>query len=1074
MKKFCLHRYVVKNYHLPFFKFLFIGIMLFIALGANAQKKVTGIVRDSSGTLLEGVTIMEKTTSNAVLSSRDGRYEITIANPNGELVFSGIGYQDISIAIQNRAEIDVVMRVAETKLDEVVVIGYGSQSREKLTTAVSKLDNKVLQNATFTNLGSALGGNIPGLQVMSVSGGQPGAAPRIILRGGTSINNPNGAAPLYIIDGVIRPNGLNDINAFSVESIQVLKDAAATAIYGARGSNGVVIVTTKSGRSGRTSIGYTFNGSLGKPSRLMEYANAHDYIYYNRLGTQAAAEYTPVLATRLGQANASGTGNDLTKSTPYTVMYLTPENQHKLQEGWKSMPDPLDPTKTIIYAETNYQDLIYRDAHTFDHYLDASGGNDKGSFYAGLGYTKAEGTATITNYNRLSFNFNGSYKVFDNFRVNAGIQYTNRDNKTIANLANVFYRSASLPGTAKYKFEDGTMAPGQNQSIGNPDYYFKGKYASQGKTEFETATYLLGAKWDITKKIAFEPLLSLNRDNAPSYSFQPAALLNGIGPMVTTRAASSSITRNSQYMADALLTYRDNFAGKHNLEAKAGFSHFYRRNTFFSANGQNAATDLIPTLNGSALPTLVNSTISDLAIQSLFSRINYDYEGKYLLSLNARYDGASNLGENNKFGFFPGVSVGWNVDKEAFFSGLAKILQLKLRASYGINGNISMLTDFQPYGSYITTGGLYGGQSIVRAADLPNQDLQWERSKTLDIGADIGFFNGRASIIFDYYDRRTDNLLTTVSLPASTGFPSIFTNLGNLQNKGFEIEVNGNVLDPSSAFKWNVSINAAKTSRKILQLPNNGVERNRVGGEYLWDPSKGAYAYLGGTQEGGRIGDMFAYKQLGVYATDEEAAKAIPDRVPTNVNKFKRGGDVIWQDTDGNGYIDSRDRVYIGNPYPTWTGGFNNYFTYKGFGLNIRTDFTTGNTIYNYPAAIANAQAQGDALPLKSYIDKMWKKQGDVTNTPRYVWQDQPSNIFRGNSNYYEKGDFFCIRQVAVSYTFPSFINKVNLKNLRIYFSGNNLHYFTAFTGINPEDGGQDNGHYPITKTYTLGISASF
>lgn len=1049
-------------------------LCLFIVfVPATLFSQVTGTVKDTKGTLIEGVTVTQKGADVVVITDGNGKYVINTTDQNAILVFTSSGYVAQEVNVNNRSIVDVILEENISKLEEVVVIGYGSQSREKMTTAVAKLDNKVLQNTTYTNVGSALQGNIAGLQVLSTGGGQPGAAPRIILRGGTSILNPNGAAPLYIIDGVIRPNGLNDINAFAIESVQVLKDAASTAIYGARGSNGVVIVTTKSGKPNKTAVSYSFNGSVGQPSRLMQYANAHDYIYYNRLGVKAAAEYRSELLPRLTQANATGTGNNLTNNTAYTTMYLTPENQHKLQEGWKSMADPIDPSKTLIYAETNYQDLIYRNAYTQDHYLDASGGNDKGAFYAGLGYTKSDGTATITDYNRLSFNLNASYKLRENFRINGLVQYTNRNNRTVSSLANLFYRSASLPGSAKYKFEDGTIAPGQNQSIGNPDYYFKGPYAPQGNTEFETSTLLLGAKWNILDNLVFEPLLSLNRDNAPSYSFQPAAMLNGIGPLVTTRNSSSSTARNTQYQTDGVLTYSNIFTAKHTVEIKGGFSHYFRRNTNLSASGQNAATDLIPTLNSAATPTAVNSTISDLKIQSLFSRLNYDYLGKYLLSINARYDGASNLGENNKFGFFPGVSVGWNLDKEEFFNSIARILQVKLRASYGVNGNISGLGDFQPDGSYITTGGRYGGQSIIRADVLPNQDLKWERSKTLDIGADIGFFNGRASIIFDVYNRITDDLLTTVSLPASTGFSTVFTNLGSLQNKGLEIELNGNVFPSSSSFKWNVSFNAGYTEHKILKLPDNGIPNNRIGGEYVWDPSKGEYAYLGGLQEGGRIGDMFSYKQIGIYTTDEEAAKAIPDRVPSTLNKFKRGGDVIWADLDGSGFIDNKDRIYVGNPYPKWTGGFNNYFTYKGVGLSIRTDFTVGNTIYHYPAVLANSQAQGDALPLQSFIDNMWKKQGDVTNTPRYVWQDQPLNIFRGNNNYYERGDFLCLRQVALSYIFPRFINKIHLNNLKVFVSGNNLHYFTKFSGINPEDGGQDNGHYPVTRTFTLGISAT-
>ena len=1058
---------------------IFIFLFLFSLVQAFAQTKVTGTITDSKGAGLSGVTVSEKNRNNTTTTDDGGNFALTVTDRAATLVVSYVGFAGQEVSMRGRNSVSIVLEENDSKLSEVVVIGYGSQSRQKLTTSIAKLDTRALENLAFANVGNALQGSITGLQVQQNGGGQPGAAPRIILRGGTSINNPNGAAPLYIVDGVIRPNGLNDINSSSIESMQVLKDAASTAIYGARSSNGVVIVTTRSGRPNKTKIGYSFNGGIAKPSRLLEYANAHDYIYYNRLGVQAAGYYNPSLLSRLTQANGSGTGNNLTNATGFTTMFLTPANQHKLAEGWQSMPDPIDPTQTIIYDETNYQDLIYRDAFTHDHYLDMAGGTDRGTFYAGLGYISSQGTATITEYNRVSFNMNGSYKVKDNLNVFGRLAYSNRTNKVVANLANLFYRSASLPGTAKYKFEDGTMAPGQNSSIGNPDYYFKGPYAPQGETEFETITISLGAKWNILRELAFEPLLSVNRDDNPIYSFQPAALLNGPGTLITTRTATSSVARNTQYQADAVLTYNHLFGTKHNVEAKAGYSHYYRKNTSLSGTGQNAVTDIIPTLNASGTFTALSSSISPLIISGVFSRINYDYDGKYLLSLNARYDGASNLGENQKFGFFPGISAGWNIDRENFFQNLISrnLLQLKIRASYGINGNISGLGDFQPDGSYTTTG-LYGGASAIRAGDIPNQDLKWEQSKTFDIGADIGLFNNRISMILDYYVRRTDDLLTTVSLPGSTGFTSIFTNNGSLENKGYEIELNIDVLPGTSSLKWTTSFNAAHTSRKIVKLPYNGVPRNRQGGFYVWDPNIGAYDYLGGLQEGGRIGDMYSYKQIGIYATDGEAAKAIPDMVPTATNKTKFGGDAIWADMDNNGLIDSRDMVYVGNPYPVWTGGFHNYFRFKGFGLNIRTDFGLGNTIFNYPAVIANGQAQGDALPFKSYIDQMWKKQGDVTKYSRYTWQDQSANIFRGglgSSVYYEKGDFLCLREVSLSYVVPeSIVRKAHLSNVRVNVSGSNLYYFTSFSGLNPEDGGMDNGHYPISRTLSLGLNVTF
>jgi len=1056
-------------------------------------KTVTGTVKDQSGMPLPGVTVRIKGTTTAVASNTDGKFKITVPDESSILVFTFVGYRTQEIAVSGKSTIDITLLEDAAKLNEVVVIGYGSQSREKLTTSVSKLDARVLDNVTFTNVGSALEGNISGLQVQSSGGGQPGATPRIVLRGGTSINNPNNANPLYIVDGVIRPNStfLNDINSASIESVQVLKDAASTAIYGARGSNGVVIVTTKSGKSGQTRVSYNFNGSASNATRLQKYANAHDYIYWNRLGVVAASFYQTNPSTylsKLGSITAYGTGNDLTNNTPYTTQYLTTANQHKLNEGWQSMADPTDPTQTIIYDDHDFQNTLYRTGKTNDHYLDIAGGGDKATFYAGLGYTDAEGAAIETNYKRLSININGSYKVNDNLNFFGRLSYTNRTWRQVASLANEFYRSASLPHSAKMTFEDGTYAPGQNSSIGNPLYYYTGQYAPQGSSGDEMTTISLGSKWNIVKGLSFDPQLSLFRENSPSYSFQPAAYLNGIlSPMVTTRNQSTSNPTVRQYQADAVLTYVHTFAAKHNLEVKGGFSHYYRENTTFTANATGAPTDLIPTLNSGGIASTITGSVSPLVIQSLFSRINYDYDGKYLLSANFRYDGASNLGNDHKFGFFPGISAGWNVHKEKFFEDLIsdKILQLKIRASYGVNGNISALGDFQPQGSFGTTIGTttnYTGAPIVIAGSIPNQDLKWEQSKTFDIGADIGLLNGRVGIVFDYYNRKTDDLLTTVSLPASTGFTSIFTNNGSLQNKGLELELNVDVLSPQSKLKWNTSFNIAKTSRKILKLPYNGVLNNRQGGFQVWDAASNSYVYKGGTQEGGTPGDLYAYHELGIYPTDAAAANAPIDKQAPSAIKTRFGGDVIWDDLDKNGIIDSRDLVYVGSPYPTLSGGFNNYFTYKNWGLNIRTDFTTGNTIWNYPAVIANAQAQGDASPLQSYIDKMWKKQGDVTMVPRYVWQDQPYNIFRnnvngvplGNSTYYEKGDFLCLRQISVSYKLPTeMMKKIGLTGAKINLTGYNLHYFTSFTGLNPEDGGMDNGHYPIVRTFTLGVNIS-
>lgn len=1033
--------------------------------------QVRGKVWNERGEPIPGVTVTLQGSTGSVIANEQGEYRIT-APRDGQLVFTYVGFDPQTVAIDGRSEINVTM-IGGEELEEVLVIGYGTQTREKLTTAVSRLDSRVLENVPFTNASAALQGQIPGLRVQTTSG-QPGAASRIILRGGTSIGSPNGSAPLYIVDGVIRGQGLNDINADDIETMQVLKDAAATAIYGARGSNGVIIVTTKSGKPGRTNISYGYDLAAANATRLMEYASARDYIHHGRIGVAWAALKNPSIGARNNMAGGHGIGNDLTSNTAYTTMYLTDDNKHKLDEGWESMPDPLDPSKTIIFKETIYQDLIYQTGHTHNHNVNVSGGTDRATFNAGVGYILGEGTAIETDYKRLSLNMNSTLKVYDNLDVTGRMLYSTRSWSQVPSIANTFYRAASLPGTAKYMFEDGALAPGQNRSIGNPHYHLRGPHAPQGANSVNGLTMGLSGKWQIMEGLVFEPIVSLVSNSSDAYSFNPT-YLNGVGALVDSRTASSGYSKTTQWQADAVMTYTKTFGFGHNLEAKAGFAHFSRNNLGISAAGRDAATDLIPTLNAAPTPTSVGGSITDLVIQGGFSRINYDYQSKYMVSLNARYDGASNLGADHRFGFFPGISVGWNLHKEDFWGVFPEnLIDFKLRGSYGVNGNISGLGDFTAQGLYSVTT-RYDGLSAIMTSTIPNSNLMWEQSKTLDVGFDLGLFGRRITAIFDYYDRKTENLLTNANLPPSSGHSSILTNLGTLQNRGVEVELSARVLPAASAVQWDLGVNAGYTIPKILKLPDNGIENNRIGGFNVWDPATGDYAWLGGAQEGGRLGDMYGYQFQGVFATDEEAwSRGVLDEVVGGTNKTQYGGDAYFADIDGNGVINSFDRVYLGNPYPTWTGGVNNYLSYKGFSFAVRLDYMLGHTVYNYAKYFADAQLQGDALPTKDYFDKMWKQPGDITDQPRYIWQNQQSNL-RPSSQFHQRGDFLALREMTLGYNLPeAWVKRIGLSNTRLNLTGNNLHYFTKYVGPVPEEGGRDNGHYPIPRTFSLGLRVGF
>jgi len=1053
-----------------FYKSTLTFFLFILANFAFAQSPIKGRVTDESGAPLSGVTVTEKGTTNATATDDGGAYTLTVRSNAAILVFNYIGKQLKELPVAGQTTINATLVADDNKVDEVVVIGYGTQSRETLTTSVSKLDKKVLENVPFANVASALQGTLPGVRVQSTSG-QPGAAPRVIVRGGTSINNPNGATPLYIVDGILRSD-INNINSNDIESLQVLKDAASTAIYGARGANGVVLITTKSGKEGRVQVDYGYDRGFSNLQEKFALLGGRDYIYFQRLGIAARANQDPSQLTKLGLATSGGAGNDLTKNTAFTTQYLSEANKHKLNEGWESMPDPIDPSRTIIFKSTDYQDVLFNTGHTNNHNLSFAGGSEKARFNLGMGYLDNGGIALDTDYKRLSVNLNGEVQAAENVTVFGRLLYSNMRNKAVFGTENnMFGRSLALTPVAKYTFEDGTLAPGIGSSIGNPEYYLE---RIDSKNSNDNLTISVGAKWDILPGLNFAPQFSLYQVTTDNRFFQQS-YYNGVSTFVDSRDASAGFTKLQQHQADGVFSYNKSFLDKHEIEAKLGFSFYQTTNSSIAAAGRKAATDLIPTLNGAAEAVSVGGTETQMRIIGYFTRINYNYLQKYLLSFNLRYDGASNLG-NKKWGFFPGISAGWNVHNEPFWADIKNTMsQFKLRASYGVNGNIGALGPYDAQGQY-SVGQRYAGSAAIMNNTLANPELTWEESKTLNFGADMGFLNGRLNLMVDVYRRVTDNLLTSMSLPHSTGFASILTNLGSLENKGVELELTARVLPDNSPLRWDISLNSAKVKNKILSLPSNGVEFNRIGGDYVYVPSKGDYAWVGGLQEGGKTGDLYAYHQLGIYATDEEAAKGPKDLIVPLSDKTKFGGDVNWEDIDGNGEIDSRDRVFVGNIYPTWTGGFTNSFAYKNVGLSVRMDYTTGHTIYNYTLATSIGQFQGEN-GLSTLMLDSWQKQGDVTDIPRAYWADQQarSNIFRGNSYYYEKGDYLSIREVTLSYTLPeSIIAPLKISQLRFNVTGSNLHYFTKYRGLNPEEGGTDNGRYPIPRTIVIGANLTF
>lgn len=1050
-------------------------ILLLCSWSAIAQKTVRGTVKDPNGEILTGVTVRLNSTSVGTTTNSKGQYSLTLPTDTGTLIFSYIGYISQAVPVAGRNIMDITLQENAAGLKGVVVIGYGTQSDQTITTSISKLDTAVLKNVPLGNPESALQGTVPGVRVQT-SSGQPGSAPNVIIRGGTSINSPSGATPLYIVDGVIRED-LNGINSSDIESMQVLKDAASTAIYGARASNGVVIITTKHGKAGATRITYRATVSFSKIPQKYNVLSARDYIYYSRLGLAATGEKHPERLTGLTAASGFGTGNDLTNNTAFTTQYLTDANAYKLKEGWESMPDPLDSSKTIIFQNTDWQDVLYRTAVSTDHYLNFSGGTEKATFALGLGYTNMQGVAITTDYKRYTVNLNGKLQLRKNISVFGGLDFSRSGSDAVYSENSIFGRSIATPPTAKLYFEDGTLAPGQNNSLGNPLYYLGRTNNNNSENDI---TLTAGLNWELLPGLTLEPTASLLYKVGDVNNFQKS-YYNGPVQFVNSRIATGSYTKWDQQQADVVLHYNKTF-GLHHFQAVAGVSYFHRMNNSLSAQGSGAATDLIPTLNASAQPVSVSSTSTAQTIEGYFGRIIYDYNGKYLFTASTRYDGASNLGDKNKWGMFPGVSAGWNIHKESFWTNPARINRLKLRASYGVTGNLGNLGDYQAQGSY-SVGPIYEGVSAVENTVLANQALRWEQSQTFDVGLDGGAFNDRISLTFDYYRRLTKNLLTSLSLPYSTGFSSILTNYGSLQNQGFELDLGATIVR-SKDFTWNASVNIAKVSNKIIKLPDNGNKNNRVGGYYVYDPKIKDYTYVGGLQEGSTIGNLYGYQFQHVYATDQEAAAGPYDVLVAGTDKTKYGGDVSWLDVDKNDTIDTRDMVYMGNIYPKFTGGFSSTFSYKNLSLYVRMDFATGHTIYNYMRANLDGQFVGNTNSTTDIL-KSWLHQGDKTNVPRYYWADQvaQANYWRGDprggdqgsSVNFEKGDYLAVREITLSYDVSAnWYKSIGIQGLRFYATGSNLKYFTAYSGYAPEVGGLDTGRYPVPLSVLFGVNLTF
>lgn len=1079
-----------------------LSLLLLTAGTLNAQTSISGTVRDSeTGETLPGATVTVKGTTTGTITDMEGSYEISAAE--GEvLVFSFIGYLTKEITVTGQTSLDVQLVPEVRKLDEVVVVGYGTQTRSQMTTSVSKLDTKVLESAPRSNAATALQGTVAGLSVTQTSG-QPGSTPELVLRGGTSFSGTG--TPLILVDGV--PGSFYALNPDDIESMEVLKDAASTAIYGARAANGVILVTTKKGKAGKTNI--TFRSKLTTNERRedpMEYLNAAEYVKYNRLGVKQAQDVMgyPWLNQFLTGAHAAGTGNNTTNSI-YTTMILSDENRYLLDyEGWQTMEDPVNPGTMLIFQENQMNELIYQDSYSQDYSVSIDGGNDQGTYYLGLGYLDDKGLVIGSGFKRYSGSFNGSYKITDNLKISSNIIYAHSNlDRPYDSDYNLFQRTSGLAPTSRIynNNPDGSLSeeyqPGTYLGFGNPLYY-KDKFIrtnlEQRLTASVQADYTFLTNFKLTLRGSH---FTINNSNE---AFNKAYMNSG--RLNTDRRASASHQRTLRNQLTGMIKYMNTFGENHNVSALLGTEYFKEKAFSFSAATRLSPTDLIYTMNvGSEASGIPSSYKTGYEISSVFGQVNYDYDYKYLFGFTFRRDGTSRLG-NNKYDFFPGVSVGWNIHNEEFYSDSKVseyVSKIKPRLSYGVNGNIEVLSNFGVFGTYANEINnnkfVYDTQSGYVNNQLPLLDLKWERSTTFNVGLDLGLFNDRLTLIGDYFVRDVKDKLAGLTLPLWTGFSSITTNNGTLRNKGLELQVNGDIIK-NNDWNWNMGLTYYSVRNYAHKLPENGVEKNRQGGTEIYDLATGESKYVGGLQEGERVGyDVItAYVFDGVYKTqadiDEHADRTVEFATKPDTRFL---GDTRWKDLNGDNVINNLDRVVIGRTTPDFVGGITSDLSYKNFNLFVKTDFAVGHHLINGRRVKGISQTQGNQNGPAEIADT-WTPENPDSNIPIFTLVDRQRNhlaaggdqgsISSSSSRMWEKGDYLALREVTLSYNIdPQIVNDF-FKNIRIYVTGANLKYFNSFSGSSPEEAindpgrgmyrGQDRGRFPLPRTYTLGINATF
>lgn len=1003
--------------------------------------KVSGTVVDESGAPLLGVSVIVEGTSRGTTVDAKGRYSISVPKKSASLTFSFLGYKKQTIPVNGRTKVDVVMQSDTEVIEDVVVVGYGTMQKRDITGAIASVSAEKIDQVSPVNVFDALQGQVAGMEVISGSGA-PGEESVVRIRGTATFES--GANPLYLVDGVVFDD-IDDLNPSDIQSIEVLKDAASAAIYGSRSANGVILVTTKQGQEGKINLNIRYLRSYSQLAREMPKPNAAERKYYDEVRYRISSER-----------------ND----APYGYIIS-------------------DTLRNFMNQDINLQDLLFRTAVRDEISLSASGATDKFNFFVSGGFLNEEGVIVKSDYRRFTARVNADYKPNKKLTVSAKAYFSYANQNGISESGVLNQLLERVPYWAIFN-PDGSYVP----QINNQRNPFAVAMTDVNKTQNYKANISDNIRYRIT------PHLTLNLNIQGVFSLRRRQTYRVLPQLTSSERSTGTDYSNLNYnwVNENYLNYKRRFKQAHTVEGMVGMSiHQWHREPVYLV-GLDYTSDEIYTVNAaSSFGPDSYSRIYKHKMVSYYGRVGYNYKSRYLFNANFRFDGSSRFGKDNRWGFFPSASVAWRFSDENFTEWMKPLVaDGKLRVSYGVTGNES-IPDYMSQLLY-SPDYVYMGVAGIGPSNLGYDGLGWEETRQFNVGLDLTFKKNRFRLTADYYIKNTEDLLNRVEIAKESGFKNVYMNIGGMQNKGFEASLSATLIQTKD-WTWNADANVSHNRAKIRKMAMQGE---------LFKGNDDAII----VHQGGLLGEFHGYRYQGIYAYDESNAytdnwqQLTPvfnngvfshytlggQEYTGNVQQMLsedgnvlRGGDVIFQDTNGDGMIDSRDKQKIGCAQPDFYGGVSTTLRYKSFSLTAQLFYSIGGDIYNYAEAKRNRFRSDRVTPSPDAIRDMWTKPGDIARYPAPYINEH--NMLAPSDFFLEDASYIKLKNVRLTWNLPEkWLKKVYLRSAAVYVYGKNLLTFTDYKGYDPEFAsnsdplvmGIDGNRYPRKREFGFGVNLGF